>query len=195
MDFDTLFFIGPQGSGKGTQAKRLGERLGFFYWEMGGVVRQVSQEDTPIGHKARAMHDSGVLLPDDFLIEIIKMRLSSIPESQGLIFDGVPRRIGQAEFLLDYLEQIHHTRMATIFIDLPREESISRLLARAATENRPDDSREAIEFRLTQYEQDTVPVLDYLRPRTRFITIDGSPPIEEVAAAIDTALQPKILNV
>ncbi len=188
MDFDTIFFIGPQGSGKGTQAKRLAQRLGFFYWEMGGIFREVSKEDTPIGRRAKEMHDQGILFPDDFLIEISKMRLAAIPAGQGIIFDGVPRRLGQAEFLVDYLKQINHTKMVTLFIDLPREESFKRLLLRAEQENRPDDTKERIEFRLQQYEEDTLPVLGYLRQHTEFITIDGQPSVDEVTAAINSAL-------
>lgn len=186
--FDTIFFIGPQGSGKGTQAKRLAERLGFFYWDMGAIIREVSHEDSVLGRKAKQMHDTGVLFPDDFLIEINKDRLNKIPSDQGIIFDGIPRRLGQAEFLLDYLRQINHTNFLTFFIDLPKEESVNRLLLRAEKENRPDDTREAIEFRLQQYEADTLPVLDYLRQHTQFITIDGRPPIDQVTAAINQAL-------
>jgi len=189
MNMDTIFFIGPQGSGKGTQAKRLAERLGFFYWEMGAIAREVSKEDSEIGRRAKEMHDSGVLFPDDFLIEIVKLRLSRIPAEQGLIFDGIPRRIGQAEFLLDHLKATNHTAMVTVFIDIPHEDSINRLLLRAEREKRPDDTREKIEFRLKQYEENTVPVLDYLRQHTNFITIDGRPAIDEVTAAINSALQ------
>jgi adenylate kinase len=188
MNFDTIFFIGPQGSGKGTQARLLAERLGFFYWEMGGILRSVATEDTDLGHKTKNLIDNGALLPDDLLIEIIKTRLASLPQDQGLIFDGVPRRLGQAEFLLDHLKQINHTKMATIFLELPHEESLNRLLLRARTESRKDDTREAIEFRLQQYEKDTVPVLDYLRQHTEFFSIDGQPDIDEVTAAINQAL-------
>jgi adenylate kinase len=188
MNFDTIFFIGPQGSGKGTQARSLAERLGFFYWEMGGILRSVATEDTDLGRKTKNLIDNGVLLPDDLLLEIIKVRLAGLPPDQGLIFDGVPRRLGQAEFLLGHLTQIHHTKMATVFLELPHEESLNRLLLRARTENRKDDTREAIEFRLQQYEKDTVPVLDYLRQHTEFFSIDGQPDIDEVTAAINHAL-------
>ncbi len=188
-NIDTIFFIGPQGSGKGTQARRLAERLGFFYWEMGGILRSVATEATSLGQRTKELIDNGVLLPDDLLIEIIKTRLSTIPQDQGLIFDGVPRRLGQAEFLLDHLKQINHTKMVTIFLELQHEESINRLMLRAATEHRVDDSREAIELRLQQYEHDTVPVLAYLKQHTQFINIDGQPEIDIVTAAINQSLQ------
>lgn len=189
MKFDALFFIGPQGSGKGTQAKILAAKHNLFYWEMGAILREVGQEDSPLGNQARDLHDRGVLFPDDLLISIVKDRLSKIPAGQGVIFDGIPRRLGQAQFLLDYLAGQQRTEMATVFIDLPREESINRLLARAKKENRKDDTREGIEFRLKQYENDTVPVLDYLKQHSTFLAIDGRPPIEEVTIAIDKALE------
>ena len=188
MDFDTIFIIGPQGSGKGTQARLLAKKHNLFYWEMGGVLRELAREQTPLAKQVNDLINSGVLLNDELLLTVFKDRMGNIPAKQGVIFDGVPRRLGQAEFVLKFLREQGRSHMATLFIDLPREASLNRLLRRAEKEGRQDDTKEAIEYRLQQYDQDTVPVLDYLRQNTHFITIDGQPPIEQVTAAIDEAL-------
>ncbi len=189
VKIDTIFFIGPQGSGKGTQAKKLAERLGFFYWEMGGILRHIAGGDSDLGRTVKDLIERGVLLTDEMLLKVVAQYLDTIPTDKGIIFDGIPRRIGQAEFLINYLRDHGRKDMVTLFIDLPHEESLNRLLLRATTEGRKDDTREAIEFRLQQYEQDTVPVLNYLKQFSLLITIDGRPSIEQVGAAIDQALQ------
>jgi adenylate kinase len=189
MHFDTIFIIGPQGSGKGTQARVLAEKHNLFYWEMGAVLRNLATEPTPLGKQVKQLIDSGVLLTDDLLLSVVKERMGTIPLDQGVIFDGVPRRIGQAEFLMDFLRGQGRKNIVTLFIDVPHDESLNRLLLRAEKEGRKDDTREAIEYRLQQYEQDTVPVLDYLRQNSHFITIDGQPPVPEVTASINKALE------
>ncbi len=188
MTDEIIFFIGPQGSGKGTQAKLLAQRLGFFYWEMGGILREVAAEATPLGQTVKDMIDRGVLLEDSTLLEVATSRLVKMSAGQGIIFDGIPRRVGQAEFLLNFLKTQDRAKFITIFIDLPRSESLKRLMLRAETEHRKDDTEETINFRLNQYEEDTLPVLDYLRKETRFITIDGKPLIEEVTVSINHEL-------
>jgi adenylate kinase len=188
MNLNTIFFIGPQGSGKGTQARKLAQRLGFFYWEMGGILREVAAGDTEVGKKVKSLIDSGTLLQDSDLYEVVKMRLISLPKSQGVIFDGIPRRLGQAEFLFNYLLGQGRKDFATLYVSLPREESIKRLLLRAEKEKRADDTMEKIEFRLQQYNNDTVPVLEYLKGKTEFFEIDGTPDIETVSQNINQAL-------
>jgi adenylate kinase len=185
---DAIFFIGPQGSGKGTQARKLSEKLAFFYWEMGGIIRQTAQQDSELGTRAKDLHDRGVLFPDEILLEIFKSHMDEIPLDTGVVFDGIPRRVGQAHYVLDVLNNQKRTNLVTIFLDLPKEDSVSRLLKRAEVENRADDTKEKIEFRLDQYYHDTVPVLDLMREHTTFITIDGRPSIDEVTKAINTAL-------
>lgn len=185
---DAIFFIGPQGSGKGTQARKLAEKLDFFYWEMGGIVRETASLATDLGRKVKELQDQGVLLPDALLLEIFKSRMSELPTDRGVVFDGVPRRIGQAEFVIETLHNQGRTRFLTLFIDLPREESIQRLLKRAEVEKRVDDTREGIEKRLGFYENDTIPVLDFMKQRGQFITIDGSPSIEDVTHTINREL-------
>jgi len=189
MNLNTIFFIGPQGSGKGTQAKILAKRLDFFYWEMGGVLRGMREENTDLGRKVTDMIDNGILVPDDTLIEILKLKLSQIPKEKGVIFDGIPRRLGQAEFIMEFLRNQGRENFATLFIDLPKQQSIDRLLLRAEKENRADDTREKIELRLKQYYDATLPVVDFLRAQTQFFEIDGQPSVEEVTASINKALE------
>lgn len=188
MKLNTIFFIGPQGSGKGTQAKILAKKIDFFYWEMGGILRQVAQETSDLGTRVKKLIDSGVLLNDDQLYEVVDARLGQIPVHQGVIFDGIPRRVGQAEHLMDFLKRQGRQDFVTLFVNLPREESLARLLKRAEIEKRADDTREKIEFRLKQYEEDTLPVLDFLKQQSTFIEIDGQPSVEDVTKKINESL-------
>lgn len=185
MQYDVIFFIGPQGSGKGTQAKLLAEKLNFFYWDMGAILRNFSKETSSLSIKVKTQIDAGILLSDELLLEVAKTKLASIPKNQGLIFDGIPRRIGQAEYLTKFLKENNRSNFLTLFINLPREESIKRILLRAEKENRKDDTREGVETRLKFYEQETIPVLEFMRENSKFVEIDGTPPVEEVTNTID----------
>jgi adenylate kinase len=107
---------------------------------------------------------------------------------RGIVFDGVPRRLGQAEFLIPYLRERGHKNMATVFLDVPRDISIKRLLQRAEHETRTDDTPEAIETRFKYYDEETPPLLDYLRRETHFFDIDGTPSVDEIEKDIDAEL-------
>lgn len=188
MALNTIFFIGPQGSGKGTQGKLLSERLGFLYWDMGAICREEAAKDYPLGRKVKELIDNGYLLSDDILLQVADQRLGAVAPDRGIIFDGIPRRIGQAHWLMDYLKEQGRKDFTTVLISLPREDSIARLLARAEKEGRADDTREKIEFRLKQYEEATVPVVEFLKTCTKFVEIDGRPGIPQVTAAISASL-------
>ncbi len=186
MDFDVIFITGPQGAGKGTQGKRLAEKLGFFFWEMGEILRDMLKENTPLSKKLLAIN-RGTLLPDDVIFEVLKEKLGMVPPGQGIIFDGVPRRLGQAEFLLQLLRG-QKKKLATIFIDVPREVSLNRILLRAKKENRVDDTPEAIATRLRYYDEVVKPTIVYLEKETTFTRVDGRPTIDEIEKNIDAAL-------
>jgi adenylate kinase len=187
MDFDTILILGPQGSGKGTQGKFFAEKLGFLFWDMGTILREMEKEDTPLGKKLSVI-DQGVLLSDELIIEVAKTKLAAISPDQGVVFDGIPRRLGQAKFLLDFLKGQKRKGLVSIFLDLPREEIFKRLSLRAKKEGRADDTPESIEERLRYYEEATKPMLEYLKKETTFITIDGRPSIGEVTKSISAAL-------
>lgn len=191
MDLDIIFFIGPQGSGKGTQAKILAKRLGFFYWENGAILRQIAKEESETGKQVKNLVDNGILLTDDLMFQVAQEKLDSLPKNQGVIFDGLPRRTAQAERLLNMLKQQGRNNFLTLLIDLPKEECVKRMLHRAEVEGRADDTLEKIELRLSQYEKDTVPMIDYLKSGSKFISIDGMPAVETVTNNINSALELK----
>ncbi len=188
MKIDAIFLIGPQGSGKGTQAKMLATKLDFFHWEMGGILRAVAKEDTDLGKRTKALVDQGVLLTDEQLYDVVDDRLGQIPANIGIIFDGLPRRVAQAEHVMEFLHRQGKTNLVTLYISLPEAETMSRLLKRAQIENRADDTPEKIKFRLDQYKNDTLPVLDYLKSETRFFEIDGSKSIDKVNNTVNSTL-------
>jgi adenylate kinase len=185
MNLDVIFFIGPQGSGKGTQAKLLAEKLDFFYWEMGAIFREIASHDDDLGKRISGMINQGIYIDDETTLAIVKEKMATVPQDKGIIFDGLPRRVSQAEYLLPFLISTGKEKLMTIFLDVPHDDSVKRLLHRAEIEGRKDDTKESIERRLLQYTSETVPVLDYLRSHTNFTVIDGRPPIPAVTEEID----------
>jgi adenylate kinase len=187
-EYDAIFLLGPQGSGKGTQEKLLAEKLGFHTWDTGKVLREHRNAKTVSGETVGELIDRGQLLTDDQLLGVVAPIIAAIPADRRVIFDGIPRRPGQARFLLDLLRSEGRTRLATLVIEVPYEESLRRLLLRSAQEGRADDTRQAIEYRLRQYRSETVPMLPLLAAGSALFTVDGLGSVEEVAARIARAL-------
>jgi len=188
MDFKAIIFIGPQGSGKGTQAKLFAEKLGFFYLGTGAMLREIATKGDELGKKVAETINRGILLDDVTIFQVVEEAIAAVPQDQGIVFDGMPRRLAQAEYLMDFLKTAHRDNAATVFLSLPHDESVNRLVKRAEIEGRKDDTRDRIEFRLEQYEHETVPVLDYLKTTTHFFAIDGTPPPDGVTQEIAQAL-------
>ncbi len=189
FDFDTILIAGPQGSGKGTQSELLAKKTGFLYLSMGGMLRELlaTSANKELVEKVSVINQ-GVLLTDEIIIEVIKEKLNSLSPTQGVIFEGIPRRVGQADFLLSFLSSQGRKQPVTILINIPHDESVKRLLLRAQKEGRMDDTPEGIETRLKYYDEASRPTMEYLKTRTRYIEIDGTPSIDEVENAIDAAL-------
>lgn len=187
--YDAIFMVGPQGSGKGTQGKVLAEKLGFFYWEMGEILREEAKKETPFGRKVKGLIDAGHLLEDEELYRILNTELPEVIKHKRILFDGVPRRVGQGAYLIHYLSQNGFTQFASVVIDVPKAESIKRLLERAHHEFRTDDTPEKIAYRLDLYDKETKPVIKFLEGIGDLYTVDGVGSIEEVTARINQALK------
>lgn len=187
--YDAIFMVGPQGSGKGTQGKVLAEKLGFFYWEMGEILREEAKKETLFGRKVKGLIDAGHLLEDEELYRILNTELPEVIKHKRILFDGVPRRVGQGAYLIHYLSQNGFTQFASVVIDVPKAESIKRLLERAHHEFRTDDTPEKIAYRLDLYDKETKPVIKFLEGIGDLYTVDGVGSIEEVTARINQALK------
>lgn len=188
INFDAIFLIGPQGSGKGTQGKVLAKKLGFFYWEMGAILREEAKKDTLFGKKVKDLINAGQLLEDEELFRVLQMELPEVIKHKRILFDGVPRTVPQGVNLIHYLQQNGFTKFGAINIDVPKEESVKRLLERAHHEFRTDDTPEKITVRLDLYEKATKPVLKFMEGIGELYTIDGVGSIEEITNRINTSL-------
>ncbi len=171
-----LVFLGPPGSGKGTQAQELSQELNIPHISTGEMLREAIAKQTPLGQKAQAYVDKGELVPDELLLGLIEERLNEEDAQKGWILDGFPRNVAQAEFLDKLLHKLAKFSEQAINLDVPDEVIIERLLLRG----RKDDNEETIRRRLEVYREKTQPVLDYYRQQDRLSSVDGNLELPEV---------------
>ncbi|MGB5594019.1 MAG: adenylate kinase [Crocosphaera sp.] len=175
-----LIFLGPPGSGKGTQAQILSEALDIPHISTGEMLREAIANQTPLGQQAKTYVDQGELVPDSLLLDLIKERLNEADGQKGWILDGFPRNVPQAEFLDKLLQELTKFSQQAINLDVPDEVIIERLLLRG----RKDDNEETIRRRLEVYREKTQPVLDYYRQHHRLSSVDGNRQPEEVTSSL-----------
>ncbi|WP_433584696.1 adenylate kinase [Microbacterium hydrocarbonoxydans] len=190
-----LLIVGPQGSGKGTQGVRIAESFGIPVVSTGDIFRANIKEGTELGQQVTAILDAGDLVPDELTSAIVRDRLSQDDAAAGFLLDGYPRNTHQAEHLDEFLAGRGESLDAVILLDVPREESISRLALRATEQGRTDDTPEAIAHRLDIYEHETAPILSVYGPRGIVDTIDGVGTLDEITERIFAALDARGLRV
>jgi adenylate kinase len=184
-----ILILGPQGAGKGTQAKRIAAEYGLPHIATGDILRQAMAEDTPLGRQVKPIYDSGGLVPDDLMIELIRERLSKPDAQEGFILDGFPRTFVQAEALDTMLREIDKQLDLVLELQVPDEVAIERLTRRARLEGRPDDTPEGIRRRLALYHEETEPLVEYYRARGNVVGVHGDRTENEVFAEIQQALE------
>lgn len=176
----TFIFLGPPGSGKGTQAQILADELDILHISTGEILRQAIADRTPLGEKAQSYMDRGELVPDELLLDLIQERLTHPDASKGWILDGFPRNVAQASFLDRLLEKIELAADHIINLAVPAETLVERLLSRG----RKDDSEDTIRRRLVVYEEQTAPVIDYYQQQGKLATVDGDRHPEAVTQSL-----------
>jgi adenylate kinase len=173
-----LIILGPQGSGKGTQAKLLSEKFGLKHISSGDLLRAEAESGSAKGKIIGNILASGALMPFDTVLEVLEPAILS--STSGFILDGTPREVSQAEYLDSFLVERKINIDKVILLNIPREESLSRLAKRAALEGRSDDTPEAINERLALYENETLPVIEKYRSEGKLLEIDGTPDIQTI---------------
>ena len=209
-----LIFIGPPGSGKGTQAKRLAQRFGIPHISTGDMLREAVAAGTPVGRQAASIMSAGQLVPDDVMIEIINERLAKADARKGFILDGFPRTLVQAE-KLDALVGNGKGGLRVLQLLVPDDAIVRRITLRrtcaqcgaiyhlenqppandsvcdrcgAEVVARPDDTEEAVRKRLESFHRQTLPVATHYQSKNLLRTVDGIGPVDEVFERIEKSL-------
>ncbi len=184
-----VLLFGPQGSGKGTQAKRIAAAHGIPHVSTGDMFRGAIARETPLGQKVKPILESGELVPDDLTVGLIRERLSEPDAQTGFVLDGFPRNLAQAAALDALLEELGRPLTAVLELLVPDEVCRERMTLRAAEEGRTDDTPEAIARRLAIYHEETAPLAEYYRAAGKLVGVDGTGTIDEIAGRIEDALK------
>ena len=189
-----LILLGPPGAGKGTQAQHLVAKYGIVQLSTGDMLRAAVKGGTPLGQKVEGIMASGALCPDDVVVSIVEQRIAQPDARKGFILDGFPRTVPQAEALDRMLARHGIALDAVVELRVDEEALIRRIESRIAEMQkrgeplRPDDNPDVLHRRLTAYREQTAPLIAYYRDHGMLRSIDGMAPIEQVADAIEEAL-------
>jgi adenylate kinase len=184
-----VLVLGPQGAGKGTQAKRISAEYDIPHIASGEILRAEMQAGTELGRRVKDVYDRGDLVSDDLMIELIKTRLAQPDTDAGFILDGFPRTTVQAEALDEMFGDIGRSFSVVFALQIPDDVAFERLRRRAEVEGRADDTADAIRRRLETYHRETEPLVEHYRVRGNLVPIHGDRSENEVFAEIQSALE------
>ncbi|HEX9580683.1 MAG TPA: adenylate kinase [Gemmatimonadales bacterium] len=183
-----IILLGPPGSGKGTQGELLAERAGVVRVSTGDLLRDAVGKGTSLGRRARSYMDQGLLVPDDVIIGLLREVLGSPAAAGGVIMDGFPRTVAQAEAVDALLKEKGGAVDAVLLFEVPDDELRRRIIGRASQIGRTDDNVEALRQRLAVYREQTQPLVDFYRGRGILVEIDAVGSIPEIAERVRTGL-------
>ncbi|MDD4150289.1 MAG: adenylate kinase [Bacteroidales bacterium] len=194
-----IALFGPPGAGKGTQAKKLAEKYNLTYISTGDILRKEIAEGTPLGLQAKTVIEQGGLVCDETIVQIIENSINMHSDSNGILFDGFPRTYAQA-YIIDGLLIKMNTKLSCLLsLEVPRKELVGRMMLRAQKENRSDDKKEIIENRLREYDNKTLPVIDFYNDQQKYYPVDGVGEVdvvfERLTDNIEEILSQTLLNV
>jgi len=209
-----IVFLGAPGSGKGTHAKRLASKLGLPHVSSGDLLREAIEKGTELGRLAEPHLRNGTLVPDDIMLAWVEGVMEEPANRAGLVLDGFPRTVRQAEVFDDFLSQRGLKVNCVLLLEIDEDEAVKRLSSRVSCSRcgavynlvesppavegvcdacggslnvRPDDREETVRVRFEEFRQLTVPVIDYYRSTGRLASVDTSGPVEEVEGRVASA--------
>ncbi|HMM67221.1 MAG TPA: adenylate kinase [Dokdonella sp.] len=183
-----LVLLGAPGSGKGTQAATLKQKLGIPHVSTGDLLRAAVKAGTPLGLKAKVVMDAGQLVSDEIVLGMLEERVSQPDAKGGFILDGYPRNLAQCAALEALLDRLGQPLDVAVKLDVPNELIVERIAGRAAAEGRLDDTPETVRERLRVYAEQTAPVADHFAAIGKLVTVDGVGELDEVYDRIIAAL-------
>ena len=185
-----IIVLGPQGSGKGTQAKKIAATYGIPHIATGDMIREMKERETELGAELREVYDRGDLVGDELMIRLIRDRLDRGDTLPGFVLDGFPRTLVQAEALDDLMAELGRPIDVVFDLQVPdRQQLFERLMKRAREESRSDDTPEAMQRRLELYDRETAPLVDYYRStRGNVVGIHADRSIQDVFTEIQQSL-------
>ena len=183
-----IVIFGAPGSGKGTQSERIVEKYGINHISTGDVLRAEIKNGTELGKTAKGYIDQGQLIPDELMIDILASVFDSFKDSKGVIFDGFPRTIAQAEALKKMLAERGQDVSVMVDLEVPEDELMVRLIKRGKDSGRADDNEETIKKRLHVYHSQTAPLIDWYKNERKYQHINGLGTMEGIFAEICEAI-------
>ena len=184
-----LIIMGPPGAGKGTQAVRIAERYGIPAISPGAIFRSNIKDGTDLGKLVDAIIKSGGYVPDEMTNEIVRDRLAWVDAAPGFLLDGYPRTPGQVAFLDEVLAEHGHALDGVLELTVDEDAVVSRLLKRAETEGRADDTEEVIRERMAIYHKETAPIIAIYQQQGVLVKIDGMGTVDEVTERVTKAVE------
>ena len=183
-----IVIFGAPGSGKGTQSERIVEKYGINHISTGDVLRAEIKNGTELGKTAKGYIDHGQLIPDELMIDILASVFDSFKDSKGVIFDGFPRTIAQAEALKKMLAERGQDVSVMLDLEVPEDELMVRLIKRGKDSGRADDNEETIKKRLHVYHSQTSPLIDWYKNEKKYQHINGLGTMDGIFADICEAV-------
>ncbi|MGC8460451.1 MAG: adenylate kinase [Candidatus Dormibacteria bacterium] len=181
---------GPPGSGKGTQSAQLAAHFHLRHVSTGELLRKEIAEETELGKKVQDLMNRGELVPDSYMLAMIRRVLLETTGVNGVLLDGYPRTKPQAEGLADLLRELGMTIDLIVHLSVPTDVILERIQHRATVEGRSDDSVEVLKQRLKEYEEKTIPTIEYYRAQgAPMVDVDGTPDVDTVTTRLIHVLE------
>lgn len=190
-----IALFGAPGAGKGTQSELLMREHNLIYISTGDILREEIRSGTQLGLAARSIIETGGLVSDEIIVQVIEKKITSNPDAPGFLFDGFPRTFVQAYILEGLLLKMHTSLTCLLFLDVSEEESMKRLIHRSKTSGRRDDTEEVIKNRLKEYQDKTAPVASFYKDQGIFFQVKGTGSVDEISRRLEKIIDKELRKV